>query len=172
MILNIYFEINGSLIEIKNINKLHEQRNDVDWYCFPGGIEIIDKQDRVILDRNVNVDTIPLFREFFLTIAGYYIMYENQNNNDLREKLCTSTTLYYGNIPKMTFSKYNDFFIEMNIYNSKSESYSLIEDKSVFYEKFLEISKIFILKVPIMFPNREIETIQLIENLIKKINNY
>ena len=162
MILNIYFEINGSLIDIKNIKDFHEQKDNIDWYYFPGGIEIIDKQDRVILDRNVNVDIIPLFREFFLTIAGYYITYENQNNNYLKEKLCTSTTLYYGNIPKMTFSKYNDLFIEMNIYNSKSESYSLIEDKNIFYEKFLEISKIFVLKVPIMFPNREIETIQLL----------
>lgn len=175
MIFNVYFKIENNLVPIGEIESKHQQAKNVDWYYYPGAIELVNESGDILLSKECEVDIIPVFREFFLMVASYSITCYKEKDFEIREKMCTKTSLYYGNIPQVLFSHMNDIYLQISVYEPVPEQQKIYKHNSLtspitdFYKAFLRTSQMFADKVSIMFPHEEIETCSLIKNLMPKI---
>lgn len=166
MILNIFFNINNSLVDMKEINKTHNQPKDMDWYYLSGAIELIGSNGTIILAKESLVDIIPFFRELFVTILSYNRLHKLQKDVELIGKICSKTTLYYDRNPEFIFEHINDMFIGVSVIHKHSQDckiYSINENMAVFYEIFVNKSKEFSEKVKLLFPGKKIEACELID---------
>lgn len=172
MIFNIFFDINGSLVNLNDVQEHHRQNPEIDWYYFSGSVELVNDNGEILLDKNNLVDIFPFFREFFVTIAQYksvFMEYKEQADN----KLCTRTSLYYVNTPTMIFYHQNDIYMNLSIYHNVKEDdikvFSISEEINKFYNEFKNISILFVEKAKLIFPSEKIEVLDCIESSLVDI---
>lgn len=170
MIFNIFFDIDGSLVNLNDIQEHHRQNPEIDWYYFSGSVELVNSNGEILLDKRNLVDIFPFFREFFITISQYKsvsMRYKEQVDN----KLCTRTSLYYINTPTMIFHHKNDVYMDLSIYHNDKENnikvISINEEINKFYNAFKNTSLLFLEKAKLIFPDEKIEVLDCIDNLLR-----
>lgn len=152
MKLNLFIKIDNEVIPAEHITKEHKYYDD--WYYMSGAIELINSDGIVMLNKENEIDVIPVFREFLLTIHQYKQIFDLYFDEwEMREKLCAKTGLYYPHTPTMIFSHMNDVFMELSLSASHEEfmNTSLVEEIPTFYQKLKRATDNFAKALEFMF---------------------
>lgn len=142
--LNLFINLDGQLVSADQITDTHKYD---DWYYMSESVELIDDRGKILLDKNNEVDIVPFFREFLLTIHQYKQIFDLYLDDwQTREKLCSQTELYYPHTPKMVFSHMNDVYMELTPISMDDgfHNVDMVEYISVFYKELTRVSERFV----------------------------